>query len=182
MVDLFLDRVLVKNNWDQDELNTEREIIGTLENRILMLFFACAGCEKCREFVPILNDFFKRLKDPFYIENPALLALVYIRELQAKFEVINVPTVVVLRPDGSVLSANAVDDICRLGAADCFRNWQEGAELVERSFMLNEEYDDLNLRSATDPVRRLKYKTEDDKRRKKWWDFWGKGKYEEEED
>ncbi|XP_059902407.1 nucleoredoxin-like protein 1 isoform X1 [Gadus macrocephalus] len=212
MVDLFLDRVLVKNNWDQDELNTEREIIGTLENRILMLFFACAGCEKCREFVPILNDFFKRLKDPFYIENPALLALVYIsldqteeqqekflkelhkkslfvafedsykKELQAKFDVINVPTVVVLRPDGSVLSANAVDDICRLGAADCFRNWQEGAELVERSFMLNEEYDDLNLRSATDPVRRLKYKTEDDKRRKKWWDFWGKGKYEEEED
>ncbi|CAL8330754.1 unnamed protein product [Lota lota] len=211
MVDLFLDRVLVKNNWDQDELNTEREIIGTLENRILMLFFACAGCEKCREFVPILNDFFKRLKDPFYIENPALLALVYISldqteeqqetflkelhkkslfvafedsykmELQAKFDVIHVPTVVVLRPDGSVLSANAVDDIRRLGA-DCFRNWQESAELVERSFMLNEEYDDLNLRSATDPVRRLKYKTEDDKRRKKWWNFWGKGKYEAEEE
>ena len=104
------------------------------------------------------------------------------RELQAKFDVIHVPTVVVLRPDGSVLSANAVDDICRLGATDCFRNWQEGAELVERSFMLNEEYEDLNLRSATDPVRRLKYKTEDDKRRKKWWNFWGKGKYEEEND
>ncbi|KAK0136656.1 Nucleoredoxin-like protein 1 [Merluccius polli] len=210
MVDLFLDRVLVKNNWDQDELNTEREIIGTLENRILMLFFACASCEKCREFVPILNDFFKRLKDPFYIENPALLALVYIsldqteeqqenflkelhkktlfvafkdsyrKELQAKFDVIHPPTVVVLRPDGSVLSANAVDDIRRLGA-DCFRNWQESAQLVERSFMLNEEYDDLNLRSATDPIRRLKYKTEDDKRRKKWWNFWGKGKYETEE-
>ena len=48
--------------------------------------------------------------------------------------------------------------------------------------MLNEEYEDLNLRSATDPVRRLKYKTEDDKRRKKWWNFWGKGKYEEEND
>lgn len=28
MVDLFLDRVLVENNWDQDELNTEREITG----------------------------------------------------------------------------------------------------------------------------------------------------------
>lgn len=79
MVDLFLDRVLVENNWDQDELNTEREIVGILENRILMLFFASAECERCRDFLPVLNDFFKRLKDPAYIEYPKLLALVYIR-------------------------------------------------------------------------------------------------------
>lgn len=79
MVDLFLNRVLIENNWDQDELNTEREIIGILENRIVMLFFASAECEKCLEFVPVLNDFFKRLKDPAYIEYPKLLALIYIR-------------------------------------------------------------------------------------------------------
>lgn len=91
------------------------------------------------------------------------------------FKVSDVPTVVVLRPDSSVLSLNAVQDICRFGS-DCFRDWQESAELVERSFMLNEEFDNLNLRSATDPVRRLKYKTEDDKRKKKWWQLWGKGK------
>lgn len=81
MVDLFLNRVLVENNWDQDELNTEREINGILENRILMLFFASAECDKCREFVPVLNDFFKRLKDPAYIEYPKLLALIYVRSL-----------------------------------------------------------------------------------------------------
>lgn len=79
MVDLFLDRVLVENNWDQDELNTEREIVGILENRILLLFFASAQCGKCQEFLPILNDFFKRLKDPAYIEYPKLMALVYVR-------------------------------------------------------------------------------------------------------
>lgn len=79
MVDLFLNRVLVENNWDQDELNTEREIVGILENRILLLFFATAQCGKCQEFVPVLNDFFKRLKDPAYIEYPKLLALIYIR-------------------------------------------------------------------------------------------------------
>lgn len=81
MVDLFLDRVLVKNNWDQDQLNTEREITGILENRILMLFFASAECEKCQDFLPVLNDFFKRLKDPAYIEYPKLLALIYVRSL-----------------------------------------------------------------------------------------------------
>lgn len=79
MVDLFLNRVLVENNWDQDELNTEREILGILENRILLLFFASAQSEKCQEFLPVLNDFFKRLKDPAYIEYPKLMALIYVR-------------------------------------------------------------------------------------------------------
>ncbi|KAF7653852.1 hypothetical protein LDENG_00077740 [Lucifuga dentata] len=177
-----------------------------------MLFFASAECEKCQEFLPVLNDFFKRLKDPAYIEYPALLALIYIsldqtmeqqesflkelhdkalflayedpyrKELQAMFQVKDVPTVVVLRPDCSVLSPNAVQEICRYGC-DCFHNWQESAELIERTFMLNEEFEDLNLRSATDPVRRLKYKTVDDKRKKRWWRVWERGKstYEEEE-
>uniref|UniRef100_A0A3B5M5E1 Thioredoxin-like fold domain-containing protein n=1 Tax=Xiphophorus couchianus TaxID=32473 RepID=A0A3B5M5E1_9TELE len=202
MVDLFLGRVLVENNSDQDELNTEREIIGILENRVLLLFFASAECEKCQRFVPVLHSFFRKLKDPAYIEYPKLLALIYIsldqsgeqqkkilkelhkrtlflpfedpykKELQAMFKVKDVPAVVVLRPDGSVLSPNAVQDICRFGT-DCFRNWQESAELVERTFMLNEAFDDPNLRSATDPVRRLKYKTEDDKRNKRWWKLWG---------
>ncbi|MEQ2209170.1 hypothetical protein XENOCAPTIV_025897, partial [Xenoophorus captivus] len=92
-------------------------------------------------------------------------------ELQAMFKVKDIPAVVVLRPDGSVLSPNAVQDISHLGT-DCFRNWQESAELVERTFMLNEDFDDPNLRSVTDPVRRLKYKTEDDKRKKRWWKLW----------
>ncbi|KAM8878726.1 nucleoredoxin-like protein 1 [Spinachia spinachia] len=211
MADLFLNRVLVENNWDQDELNTEREITGILENRILMLFFASAECGRCQDFLPLLNDFFKRLKDPAYIEYPKLLTLVYIsldqseaqqerflkdlhkkvlfltfddpykKELQVKFKVKEVPTVVVLRPDCSVLSSNAVQDIRHLGC-DCFRDWQESAELIERSFMLNEEFDNLNLRSATDPVRRLKYRTEDDKRKKRWWKFWGKDRDKSEEE
>ncbi|KAF7223752.1 nucleoredoxin-like protein 1 isoform X1 [Nothobranchius furzeri] len=239
MVDLFLNQVLVENNSDQDKLNTEREIIGILENRILLLFFAAAECEKCQKFLPTLNDFFKKLKDPAYIEYPKLLALVYIRsiifiselywlmtagellmrypfplssldqseeqqervlkelnkrilflafedpyrkELQSIFQVKDIPAVVALRPDGSVLSPNAVQDISRLGTT-CFRNWQESAELVERTFMLNEEFDDPNLRSATDPVRRLKYKTVDDKRKKSWWKLWegGKDTHDEEE-
>ncbi|XP_040041951.2 nucleoredoxin-like protein 1 [Gasterosteus aculeatus] len=211
MVDLFLNRVLVENNWDQDELNTEREITGILENRILMLFFASAECGRCQEFLPVLNYFFKRLKDPAYIEYPKLLTLIYVsldqseaqqerflkdlhkkvlfltfddpykKELQVKFKVKEVPTVVVLRPDGSVLSPNAVQDICHLGC-DCFRDWQESAELIERSFMLNEEFDNLNMRSATDPVRRLKYRTEDDKRRRRWWKLWGQDKDKSEEE
>ncbi len=79
MVDLFVDRVLVKNNKDQDELDTEREIVMHLQNRILMLFFASASCESCQQFAPTLTDFFKRLTDEFYVDRSAQLVLLYIR-------------------------------------------------------------------------------------------------------
>ncbi|KAI1886512.1 hypothetical protein AGOR_G00196510 [Albula goreensis] len=196
MVDLFLGKVLVKNNRDKDELDTEREISLRLQNRILMLFFGSGECERCQEFAPTLKDFYKRLTDEFYVERSAQLVLLYVsmdpteeklekflkdlpkrclflayedsyrKELELMFEIEEIPTVVVLRPDGSVLSPNAVSEICTLGP-DCFQNWQEGAELIDRNFMLAEEFDDPKMRSVTDPLRRLKYKVETKKKKKK---------------
>ncbi|XP_019905465.1 nucleoredoxin-like protein 1 isoform X2 [Esox lucius] len=203
MVDLFLGRSLVCNNRDRVEYDTEREIILRLQNRILLLFFGSADCQRCQEFVPTLKDFVKRLTDEFYVERSAQLVLLYIsldqsedqlesllkelpkrclflthddpyrRELESMFEVEDVPKVVVLRPDCSVLSPNAVAEICSLGT-DCFRNWQEGAELIDRNFMMNEEYDDKEMRSVTDPIRRFKYKVEKNNKKKRRWG-WGRG-------
>lgn len=90
MVDLFLGKVLVKNNKDRDELDTEREIVLRLQNRILMLFFGSGECEKCQEFAPTLKDFYKKLTDEFYVERSAQLVLLYIsldssEEQQEKF-------------------------------------------------------------------------------------------------
>lgn len=79
MVDLFVDRVLVKNNKDQDEMDTEREIVLRLQNRILMLLFASAESERCQQFAPTLHGFFRQLTDEFYVERPAQLVLLYIR-------------------------------------------------------------------------------------------------------
>ncbi|XP_029919324.1 nucleoredoxin-like protein 1 [Myripristis murdjan] len=196
MVDLFLGRVLVKNNKDQDELDTEQEIVLRLQNRILMLFFASAACENCQEFLPTMSDFFTRLTDEFYVDRSAQLVLLYIsldrseeqqesvlkelpkkslflayedpyrKELEAMFAVKKLPTVVVLRPDCSILIPNAVEEICRLGP-DCYRNWQEASELIDRNFLINEEFDEKAGRSFTDVVRRQKYKVEDEKKKKK---------------
>ncbi|XP_029943426.1 nucleoredoxin-like protein 1 [Salarias fasciatus] len=196
MVDLFIDRVLVKNNKDQDELDTEREILMRLQNRILMLFFASAACETCQQFAPTLSDFFKRLTDEFYVDRSAQLVLLYIsmdqseeqqedflkelpkkslflayedpyrRELEAMFNVEELPTVVVLRPDSSVLVPNAVEEIVRLGPG-CYRNWQEAAELIDRNFMITEDFEEKSMRSFSDPVRRMKYKVEDEKKKNK---------------
>ncbi|XP_016344502.1 nucleoredoxin-like protein 1 [Sinocyclocheilus anshuiensis] len=196
MVDLFLGKVLVKNNKDRDELDTEREIVLRLQNRILMLFFGSGECEKCQEFAPTLKDFYKKLTDEFYVERSAQLVLLYVsldssedqqekflkelpkrclflayedpyrQELSEMFEVQDLPRVVVLRPDCSVLTPNAAEEICKLGQ-DCYRNWQEGAELIDRNFMMNEEFDEGKMRSMTDPIRRVKYKVEEQKKKKK---------------
>ncbi|KAJ8362921.1 hypothetical protein SKAU_G00117520 [Synaphobranchus kaupii] len=195
MMELFLGKVLVTNNWDRDELDTERELTLRLQNRILMLFFGSAECERCQGFVRTLKDFFKRLTDEFYVERSVQLVLIYVsmdtteerqekflkklpkrclflqyedpyrKELEVMFEVEEIPRVVVLRPDGSVLSPNAVEEISNMGT-DCFQNWQEGAELIERNFMLAEEFDNNKMRSVTDPFRRLKYKVEKKKKKR----------------
>ncbi|XP_076584784.1 nucleoredoxin-like protein 1 [Chaetodon auriga] len=196
MVDLFIGRILVKNNKDQDELDTEREIVLRLQNRILMLFFASAACESCQQFAPTLADFFRRLTDESYVDRSAQLVLMYIsldqseeqqesflkelpkkclflpyedpyrRELEAMFNVEELPTVVVLRPDCSILIPNAVKEILSLGP-DCYRNWQEAAELINRNFMISEDFEPKSMRSWSDPVRRLKYKVEDERKEKK---------------
>lgn len=94
------------------------------------------------------------------------VCVVFDRELKVMFEVSKVPTVVVLRPDCSVLSPNAVMEICSLGT-HCYQNWQEAAELIDRNFLMNEEYDESKRRTFTDAIRRQKYKVEDKKKKKK---------------
>lgn len=75
------------------------------------------------------------------------------------FAVQELPTVVVLRPDSSVLVANAVQEIVSLGP-DCYRNWRQAAELIDRSFAISDDLEQRSYRSLTDPVRRLKYRVE----------------------
>lgn len=82
------------------------------------------------------------------------------------FNVEELPTVVVLRPDCSILIKNAVEEILDLGT-DCYRNWQEASELIDRSFMISDDFEQKSMRSFTDPVRRLKYKVEDERKKKK---------------
>ncbi|OXB62075.1 UNVERIFIED_CONTAM: hypothetical protein H355_012610 [Colinus virginianus] len=187
MAALFAGKVLIVNNRDRDEVETERELGLVLENRVMLLYFGAAECPRCRSFAPRLKDFFVRLTDEFYVERASQVCLVYVsrdateqqeeaflksmpkrwlslrfgdefkRELELRFEVSEVPRVVVLKPNGDVIVGNAVDEITSMGPA-CFQNWQEAAELVDRNFRLAEDFDDCARRSITDPLRRLKYK------------------------
>ncbi|XP_053573909.1 nucleoredoxin-like protein 1 [Bombina bombina] len=196
MADLFVGKVLVKNNRDQDELDTEREVWQRLENRVVLLYFSESGSSKCQEFAPLLKDFFVKLTDEFYVNRSAQLVLIYVsrdeseeeqddflkdmpkrwlflpyedeefrRELEAHFSVSDVPTLVVLKPSGQVISPNAVEEVVRLGTL-CFKNWQEVSEIIDRNFLLPEFTDDIASRSVSDPIRRLKYKVESTNKKK----------------
>ncbi|XP_005409586.1 PREDICTED: nucleoredoxin-like protein 1 [Chinchilla lanigera] len=189
MASLFWGRVLVRNNSEQDLLETEAEHGRRLENRLLLLFFGAQGCARCQAFAPTLRDFFVRLTDEFHVVRAAQLALVYVsqdataeqqalflrdmperwlflpfeddlrRDLGRLFSVRRLPAVVVLKPDGGVLTRDAADEIQRLGPA-CFANWQEAAEVLDRSFLPPEDLDEPPRRSLTEPLRRCKYRVE----------------------
>ena len=80
MASLFSGRVLIRNNSDQDELDTEAELSRRLENRLVLLFFGAGSCPECQAFAPILRDFFVRLTDEFYVLRAAQVALVYVSQ------------------------------------------------------------------------------------------------------
>lgn len=88
------------------------------------------------------------------------------RDLELRFSVKDPPVVVVLKPNGDVIAANAVEEIEQTGP-DCFKSWQEAAELVDRNFLLAQDFDNVSMRSISDPIRRYKYKLAKSKRRKR---------------
>ncbi|XP_074117368.1 nucleoredoxin-like protein 1 isoform X2 [Sminthopsis crassicaudata] len=189
MSSLFTGKVLIRNNSDCDEVDTEQELSIRLDNKVLLLYFGSGECPQCQAFAPVLKDFFVKLTDEFYVNRASQIALVYIsqdqtqeqqesflkdmprkwlflpfqdelkRDLGRMFAVDHVPMVVVLKPSGEVVTRDAVEEIGRLGPA-CFWNWQEASEVIDRNFLLAEDFDDLPPRSLTDPIRRLKYKIE----------------------
>lgn len=78
MASLFAGKVLIVNNRDRDEVETERERCSALENRVMLLYFGAAECPRCQSFAPRLKDFFVRLTDEFYVERASQLCLVYV--------------------------------------------------------------------------------------------------------
>ncbi|KAH0628956.1 hypothetical protein JD844_010624 [Phrynosoma platyrhinos] len=191
MAALFINKTLIVNNKDSDELELERELNRVLENKVMLLYFGSSECPECKEFAPILKEFFVRLTDEFYVERASQIVLVYVsldetEEKQEKFlktmpkrwlflpfhDEFNRKLVMerqdscMLKPNGDIITANAVEEIKQAGTA-CFKNWQEAADLVERNFLLPEDFDPVTLRSITDPIRRFKYKVAKDKKRKR---------------
>ncbi|XP_066449326.1 nucleoredoxin-like protein 1 isoform X1 [Eleutherodactylus coqui] len=192
MAELFLGKVLLKNNSDLDELDTDREIWERLENRILLLYFAESGCLRCQEFAPLLKDFFTKLTDEFYVNRSCQLALVYVtrdrieeehdsfirdmpkrwllvpfedEEFRRDLEVqfsVSEVPVLVVLKPSGEILSPNAVDEVTRLGPPCFKNWQEVSDIIDRSFLLPEFSDSTASRSFTDPIRRIKYKLEEE--------------------
>mmetsp|Transcript_137 Transcript_137/g.410 ORF Transcript_137/g.410 Transcript_137/m.410 type:complete len:162 (-) Transcript_137:388-873(-) len=118
-----------------------------LEDKIVLLFFGAKWCPPCRQFKPVVDEFYKAVQS---IENkPVSLELIYVsldytqedmvqsllegwfslpfeherrEQLESKYEVEELPKVVVLSPKGRLLIRNASPDIKSHGV-DAYFSW-----------------------------------------------------------
>ncbi|XP_041033286.1 nucleoredoxin-like protein 1 [Carcharodon carcharias] len=187
MADLFDGITLIVNNRDRDQLDTPQQLENKVRNKLVLLYFGSRECPKCQEFAPVLQEFSNRLMDEFYVERAAQLVFVYVsqdqteekeqqylkrlhrkwlylpfrdkykRELQKKYNIKVIPSIIVLKPNGDLITRNGVAEISTMGM-DCFKNWWEASEVIDRNFLLAEDFEDWTWKSLTDPLRQLKYK------------------------
>ncbi|KAM5172432.1 nucleoredoxin-like protein 1 [Mantella aurantiaca] len=197
MAELFLGKVLLKNNRDQDELDTDKEVWERLENRVLLLYFAESGSSRCQEFAPLLKDFFTKLTDEFYVNRSSQLALVYvtrdrneeehesfIRDMPKRWLLVPFENEEFRRDLEVQFSVSEVPVLVVLkpsgqvispNAVDevvrlglpCFQNWQEVSGMIDRNFLQAEFCDSTPSRSISDPIRKIKYKLESPKKKEK---------------
>ncbi|XP_063786300.1 nucleoredoxin-like protein 1 [Pseudophryne corroboree] len=196
MAELFLGKVLVKNNRDQDELDTDQELSERLENRVVLLYFADSRSSRCQEFAPLLKDFFTKLTDEFYVNRSSQLVLIYVsrdrseedhdsfikdmpkrwllvpfedEEFRRDLEVqfsVSEVPVLVVLKPSGQVISPNAVDEVARLGTPCFKNWQEVSEIIDRSFLQAEFCDTTASRSLSDPIRRIKYKVEDTKKKK----------------
>ncbi|XP_067829270.1 nucleoredoxin-like protein 1 [Heptranchias perlo] len=187
MVDVFNGITLIENNRGRDELDTQQQLENKVRNKLVLLYFGSRECPKCQKFSPALQDFSNRLMDEYYVDRAAQLVLVYVsqdqteekeqqylktlhrkwlflpfrdkykRELQKKYNIKDIPSIVVLKPNGDLITRNGVAEITMMGV-DCFKNWWEASDVIDRNFLLAEDFEDWTWKSLTDPLRQLKYK------------------------
>ncbi|XP_004206112.2 nucleoredoxin-like protein 2 [Hydra vulgaris] len=117
------------------------------EKDFVLYYFSAHWCHPCRQFTPVLKDFYEVVKDSgleiifmssdesqedminymkeshgdwYCVEYGSAL----VDELKQKFEVNGIPTLVVCRKDGSVINADANDDVCDKEPSALFAEWK----------------------------------------------------------
>jgi len=123
--------------------------IDELKGKYVGLYFSASWCGPCRTFTPKLIKFREQNEKTFEVVlvgsdgsakaqanymkkyNMPWLALKNqsdeARELSLSLKVEYIPYLIVLDPDGNVVTKNGKEDIARLGS-DAFASWQEAAE------------------------------------------------------
>ncbi|XP_006001420.1 nucleoredoxin-like protein 2 [Latimeria chalumnae] len=152
MVDVFSGKTLV--NKDGDTVDPEEG----LRNKIVGIYFSAGWCPPCRDFTPILCDFYTELVEES--SHPAQFEIVFISsdksteemveymhdmhgdwlalpwhdefkyELKKKYNITAIPKLVIVKQNGEVITDKGRKQIRDLGL-NCFRNWLEVADIFQ---------------------------------------------------
>ncbi|KAG2466719.1 nucleoredoxin-like protein 2 [Erpetoichthys calabaricus] len=152
MVEIFSGRSLF--NKDGDIVDPE----DALRNKVVGLYFSAGWCPPCRDFTPILCDFYTELVEES--DPPAQFEIVFIsadknpedmveymhemhgdwlalpwndpfkNDLQKRYNITAFPKLVIVKENGEVITDKGRKQIREQGLA-CFRNWLEVAEIFQ---------------------------------------------------
>ncbi|KFM74094.1 Nucleoredoxin-like protein 2, partial [Stegodyphus mimosarum] len=130
-----------RSNVQADDALQGKEIIG--------FYFSAHWCPPCRMFTPVLADFYEEIK-----ENDLPLEIIFVssdrsedalfdymneahgdwlaiphgsnvaEQLKKKFNIQGIPTLVVIKKDGSVVTTNGRSDVEKKGSA-AFKEWNK---------------------------------------------------------
>ncbi|KAF4082395.1 hypothetical protein AMELA_G00151080 [Ameiurus melas] len=131
---------------------------AALRNKVVGLYFSAGWCPPCRDFTPLLCDFYTELVEES--EPPAQFEIVFIsldksaedmeeyyqdlhgdwlalpwteqykHELKKRYSITAVPKLVIVKENGQVITDKGRKQIRDQGLA-CFRNWLEVAEIFQ---------------------------------------------------
>ncbi|XP_015914691.1 nucleoredoxin-like protein 2 isoform X2 [Parasteatoda tepidariorum] len=141
-MEILAGQTLVKRDQSKiaaDEALKDKEVIG--------LYFSAHWCPPCRGFTPILADFYEEVSDKpleiiFVSSDRSEDALFdYMNEahgdwlavpfgapitdqLKKKYDIHGIPTLIVIKKDGTIISTNGRSDVEKKGAS-AFKEWSK---------------------------------------------------------
>ncbi|VDK48155.1 unnamed protein product [Anisakis simplex] len=141
------------------ELRTQNGDVVTaddaLKEKIVGLYFSAHWCFWCRRFTPTLKEFYEEVGNEemeiifvtadrnekammdYYNDSHAKWLYIpfgnsHIDMLWKKYGVRTMPTLIIIKPDGSVITRNGVSNVKRRKPTETLRQWKYG-EVVEES-------------------------------------------------
>jgi len=151
MADVFAGQKLVVNRAGETKPAEQY-----LQGKVVAIYFSAMWCPPCRQFTPILKKFYEDLKQQgknfevvfvsrdrdeeslaeYYREHHGEWTYLEfgnpkIAELLEKYEVKTIPTLRVIKPDGTVVVQDARNEVADKGSKDPAGLWEEWMSFYE---------------------------------------------------
>jgi len=148
-VDSEMKKLIPGNLIDSNDNKFSRE---KLTNKIIGLYFSAGWCPPCRSFSPILKDFRDKNEEHFEVvmvsaDNSRIEQLKYLRDgkmkwpafptgsiestnLYKNFNVRSIPTLLILSPNGKIISSNGRTDVSQ-NTNNAISIWKESSVFKE---------------------------------------------------